>query len=78
MAGPLKMVDGLPYKPGFFVLLTNVYDRIFRYESPNSCCFCIDGYSDKSISQLINVCGLVISNIVWSLLIKFNFQFVVL
>ena len=40
--------------------------------------FCIDGYSDKSISQLINLCGLVISSIVRSLLIKFNFQFVVL
>lgn len=64
-------------KHEIFVLLTNVRNRIFRYKSPKNF-FLIDGYSDKYISQLINLYGLFIFNIVRSLLIKFNFQFVVL
>ena len=52
--------------------------EFFAIRAQRICFFFIDGYSDKYISQLINLYGLFIFNIVWSLLIKFNFQFVVL
>ena len=78
MVGPLKWLTVYHTNMNSLFYCQTYKTEFFAIRGQIAVVFCIDGHSDKCISQLINLCGLVISSIVWSLLIKFNFQFVVL